>query len=114
VIMIAGNDRQKKPEGQETGDGSGEGKPGLLLVVLAFADFILYWVLVCYFPGVMLVLNIPLGVFVLYLRRNPGLILDSLDNLNFSSPGAEWIGKWLSAWVLTLTLGCAFSLYLIF
>ncbi|MBN2288093.1 MAG: hypothetical protein JXQ83_02095 [Candidatus Glassbacteria bacterium] len=103
-----------KQEGQGQQAGPGSKRPGLLLAVLAAADYLLYWVLVFYFPGTMIPVSACLGFFVFYLRKNPGLVYEGLDNLGLAPPGAEWIARWLDSWVATLCLGVAFALYRVF
>ena len=111
MIDFNNNEQQKKKRDLIPSPDSG--KPSRLLVVLAAADYGLYWILVFCFPGIMIAVSFLLVFLVLYLRKNPGLIAECLENLNLASPGAEWIGRWLSSWVVTVILGCAFSLILV-
>ncbi len=111
--MVDFNNNEQQNEKRDLGSAPGSGKPSRLLVVLAAADYGIYWILVFCFPEIMLAVSFLLVFLVLYLRRNPVLIAECLENLNLDSPGAEWIGRWLSSWVVTVILGCAFSLILV-
>ena len=111
--MIDFNNNRQQKENRDPVQSPESRKPSRLLVALAAVDYCIYWVLVFYFPTVMFAVSFLLLFLVLYLRRNPGLIAECLDNLNFKPPGVEWIRKWLSSWVVTVILGCAFSLALI-
>lgn len=112
--MIAGDNNERQKEQSGPAPGPDKGKLSRLLVVLAAADYLVYWILVFYFPRIMIAVSFLLAFFVLYLRRNPDQVAECLDNLKLTPPKAEWIRRWLSSWVVTVVLGCAFSLALIF
>ena len=112
--MIEGNNNERQKEQLSPAPGPDKGKPSRLLVVLAAADYLGYWILVFYFPRIMIAVSFLLVFFVLYLMRKPGQVAECLENLELTPPRAEWIRRWLSSWVVTVVLGCAFSLALIF
>jgi len=111
--MIPDDNHQRQTEQPQPEPHPEKRKPSRLLVVLAALDYLLYWVLVFYFPRIMIAATLPLVIFVLYLRKTPGLVFECLQNLNLTPPAAEWILRWLSAWVVTVLLGCAFAIILV-
>jgi len=85
--------------------------PSRYLVAAAVADYLLYWILVYFFPKIMIPVSALLALTAIYLRRNEGFLAECRETFKLSANDELWLKKWLSSWIVTAGLGGILSLF---
>ena len=88
-------------------------KLGKFLIFLAILDYFIYWLLVIYFPKIMIPVSFVLAFLAVYFRKDESFLQETLDTFKLSQIGILWVRRWLLSWVLTAFLGCVFCVILI-
>ena len=82
-------------------------------LILAAVEFVVYWLLVFYFPAAMAVASVLLGASAWYFRRMAGSGGTLGETLELSARDLELLDKYCKTWIYIAAYGAAFAIFLV-
>jgi hypothetical protein len=101
------------PENKETAEKEKlRGKTGLIFLAVAAGEFLLFWLLVFYFPRLMIPVSLLLSLMSFYVYRNNSLQEEFRLTCGLSAKDLAKLRKYELAWIFISLYGFAFALVL--
>jgi hypothetical protein len=101
------------PENKETAEKEKlRGKTGLIFLAVAAGEFLLFWLLVFYFPRLMIPVSLLLSLMSFYVYRNGSLQEELRLTCGLSAKDLAKLRKYELAWIFISLYGFVFALVL--